>query len=467
MTKSSKKFTSGRRSFLKALGVGAGATMIGAPYLWIPRTARATTVGFGTAKHLICVRLSGGFRFPTGFNGAMAEEFNPWGLASGIASGTEWGVGKLFEPDSGEMAWLTQERRNMGMKGVPELANQMAVIPCVDHEPLAGSADGNHQTGFERYLTGYVGGTTGIFTMINYGLREKVAMAAEEGLTLLPAIVMGDAGMGRGLGEYSAYRPPVLRGDDLDRFGFNTDAILPDWARQMTDDYDVRFRDRQQAPHIPTVDAYLQSRQATKAYSEIFSSDALKIDNGSTEPFDGVSNAELAAAFGNVSGSTNLRLALRLFHYGCPAIYLDQGGYDMHSDEEMGLPPRMQELGQLISALIWALQKMQHPEGGTYWDHTMVCFGSEFSRSTRGGRFNSARGSDHGGDYATRWMSMPFFGGPIKALGRQIGSTNAGDLSPEGKVVSYRAAMKTMMDALGCDHEPFFPADEPFDDLFV
>lgn len=62
---------------------------------------------------------------------------------------------------------------------------------------------------------------------------------------------------------------------------------------------------------------------------------------------------------------------------------------------------------------------------------------------------------------------MPFFGGPIKALGRQIGSTRAADLEAEGKVVSYRAAMKTMMDALGCDHEPFFPADEPFDDLFV
>jgi hypothetical protein len=472
MTNSNKKFTTGRRNFLKTLGVGAGAALFGgAPYLWIPRDARANTVGFGTAKHLICIRLAGGFRFPTAFNGAVAEEFNPWGTATGVAEGTEWGVSKLLEAgnvgmDGNAAPWLTEERRAMGMRSVTELANQIAVIPCVDHEPLAGSADGNHQTGFERYLTGYAGGTTGIFTMINYGLREKMAMAAAEGITLLPAIVMGDAGMGRGLGEYSAYRPPVLRGDDLDRFGFNTDAILPDWARTMTDDYDVRFRDRQRQPHVPTVDAYLQSREATKAYSEIFSSDGLKIENGSTEPFDGVSNAELAAAFGGGGASSSLRLALRLFHYGCPAVYLDQGGYDMHSDEETGLPPRMQELNQLISALIWALQTMQHPEGGTYWDHTIVCFGSEFSRSTRGSRFNSARGSDHGGDLATRWMSMPFFGGPIKAMGRSIGSTRASDLEAEGVVVSYRACMKTMMDALGCDHEPFFPADEPFDDLF-
>ena len=110
---------------------------------------------------------------------------------------------------------------------------------------------------------------------------------------------------------------------------------------------------------------------------------------------------------------------------------------------------------------------MDHPDGGKYWDHTIVTLGSEFSRSTRGGRFNSARGSDHGGDYATRWMSMPFFGGPIQALGRRIGETDPGDLAPLGKVLSYRATMKTMMDALGCEHSEFFPADEPFDDLFI
>ena len=110
---------------------------------------------------------------------------------------------------------------------------------------------------------------------------------------------------------------------------------------------------------------------------------------------------------------------------------------------------------------------MEHPTGGSYWDHTIVAVGSEFSRSARGAPFNSARGSDHGGDYATRWMSMPFMGGPIGARGRQIGRTNPGDLSPEGPVFSYRATWKTLMDALGADSTPFFPADEPFDDLFV
>jgi hypothetical protein len=91
--------------------------------------------------------------------------------------------------------------------------------------------------------------------------------------------------------------------------------------------------------------------------------------------------------------------------------------------------------------------------------------GSEFSRSTRGERFNSARGSDHGGDLATRWMSMPFMGGPVARPGRRLGETQASNLEARGRVYSYRSVMKTLMDGLGCDHEEFFPADPPFEEL--
>lgn len=458
--KKTKRLISGRRRFLQGAGAVAAATAL--PHLWIPRQARATA-GFNTAKHLIYIRLAGGFRFPTAFNGDVGAEFNPFGLASGIASGTEWGVGGIL----GENEWHTEELQGLGLKTVPSIANEICVLPCVDHEPLAGSADGNHNTGLERFLTGYVGGSTGIFTMINYGLRERVAAAAADGQILLPAILMGNASMGRGAGVYAAFRPPVMSGDDLDRFGFNTDSVLPDWAQSMTRNYDERYRDRQNPSHYNTVDAYLQSREATKAYSEIFASEELKVQNGSQEPFDGISNAELENIFGDSGTARNIRLALRLFHYGCPAVYLDQGGYDFHSDEEMGLPSRIQDFNRLLSGLHFALKKMQHPEGGTYWDHTLIVAGSEFSRTARGSGFNSARGSDHGGDNSTRWMSMPLMGGPIPTGGRRIGETAKTDLAATGPVFSYRATMLTLMDMLGCDHSEFFPADDPFEDLFV
>ncbi len=444
-------------------GAGAAATAaVAFPHIWVPRPVHAT-VGFGTAKHLIYIRLSSGFRFPTAFNADVGGQFNPFGLASGVASGTEWGVGRILS----ENEWLTEDLSTLGLRPVTSFTNEMAVLPCVDHEPLSGSADGNHNTGLERYLTGYVGGDTGLFTMLNYGLRDNVAQAATDGEIVLPAIIMGDSGMGRGAGIYGAYRPPVLRGDDLDLFDSNASSQLPEWARNLADGYDVRHRDRVNTSHFSTVDAYVQSREATKAYAEIFASDMLKVGDESNELYDGVSNAELAQAFGDRGAGRNAHLALRLFHFGCPAVYIDEGGYDFHSDEETELPMRIQGFNQLMSALEWSLKRMEHPSGGTYWDHTIVAVGSEFSRSARGSAFNSARGSDHGGDYATRWMSMPFMGGPIAARGRRIGSTSSVDLAAEGAVFSYRSTWKTLMDALGAEWTDFFPADEPFDDLFV
>jgi uncharacterized protein (DUF1501 family) len=113
---------------------------------------------------------------------------------------------------------------------------------------------------------------------------------------------------------------------------------------------------------------------------------------------------------------------------------------------------------------------MSHPEGGTYWDKTLVVLGSEFGRTTGGNRFNSANGSDHGSDLATRWMSMPFMGGVISAAGKggkSLGSVRASDLKATGKVYSYRSVLKTMLDMLGADHEGVFPADAPIQDFFA
>jgi hypothetical protein len=453
-----------RRRFLAAAGVTGAA--IAAPYIWVPRPVRAETAGFGRIKHLIYIRLAGGFRFPTAFNADVDAQFNPFGAASSKAAGTEWGVSRLLAASPFLDGADGTARRALGMRPVPEMSNQMVVIPCVDHEPDAGSADGNHGTGLERFLTGYVNGPVGLFTMINYGLRQRYADAQAQGNLILPPFVLGASDMTRGLGKYAAHRPPVLAGTDFDRFGFQS-AVLPDWATRMVANYDVRMRDRQHPELRDRIDAYLESRKSTEAYGQILSSPALKIGEDSDELLDGISNTQLRLTLGDGGVGSRIHLALRLFHYGCAAVYMDQGGYDYHSGEEGALPGTLLEVNQTLSALEAVLKRMDHPSGGKYWDHTVVAFGSEFSRTTNGGRFNSARGSDHGGDYATRWMSMPFMGGPIARPGRTLGSTRRNDLAPEGKVYSYRSVFKTLMDGLGVDHAEFVPDDLPFDDLYV
>lgn len=453
----------GRRSFLK--GMGLATASVAMPRIWIPNEAYAQTEARGAAKHFIYVRLSGGFRFTAAFNGGVAARFNPWGRPSKTAGGTEWTPSELLESAS----WLDGEQgaamRELGMRRVTDIANDIAVLPCVDHEPTAGSADGNHNTGLYRFNSGYASNATGIFTMINYGLRDR--QPENEGDVILPAFVLGGGGMGNGTGKYAGFRPPVLQ-DGFSGFGFDAAKSLPSWARNMAEQLDTNTLNRRHRTLQVPVDAYIQTREATSRYNEIFNDPALQVRNGDEEPFDGLSNAELEAMFGDSGTARNMRLGLRLFHFGCPAVFMNQGGYDMHSGEEEGLPGRIDELNRLISALNAALKAMTHPSGGTYWDHTIVAFGSEFGRTTRGGKFNSAQGSDHGGDLATRWMSMPMMGGPIDAAGnggRTFGETRAEDLEPLGKVYSYRSTMKTVMDMLGCDHSEFFPADEPFDDL--
>ncbi len=469
MTDETKKpFTFSRRGLLR--GLGASAAALSLPTLWLPRPAYAQTSFRGSVHHLLYIRLGGGFRFTTAFNADVAEQFNPFGSSSQRAPGTEWGVGSLLERAS----WLEGEDgaalADLGMRRVTEFTNEICVLPCVDHEPFSARADGNHGTGLERFLTGYVGGSTSFFTLINYGLREKVALEAAQGNTVLPAFSLGEAGMALGAGVYAGYRPPVLDGSGFERFGFDPDSGLPDWATSIAGNLDTRMRDRLHPSLRTGVEAYQQTREATRAYGQIFRDPILRMDAFSQDSQDGISNQDLVAMLGDDGVGRQTALALRLFHFGCPAAFLNQGFYDFHSKEEEGLGDEIDQANRLLSGLRAALQRMQHPKGGTYWDKTLVVLGSEFGRTANGSKFNSANGSDHSSDLATRWMSMPMMGGVISAAGkggRRLGEARASDLKAMGQVYSYRSVLKTMLDLLGADHSTVFPADNLIEDLFV
>lgn len=457
----------GRRGLLK--GFGAGALAFAAPHVWIPKAVAATS-GRGTVKHLLYIRLSGGFRFTAAFNGAVDGRFNPFEPSTARAANAEWTPSKLLERApflEGSDATVAR-RVELGMKPVSAVADRICVLPCVDHEPFAARADGNHGTGLERFLTGYVGGGTSFLTYVNWGLRERDT----GGKVSLPAFSLGEAGMATGAGPFAAFRAPVLDGAGFDGFDFDAATGLPDWARNLASSRDERLRRRLHPSLRAPVEAYQQSRAAAAEYGKIFRGDDLKIGGGgqvATRPFDGITHQELDTIFGTDRTGRRVSLALRLFRHGCPAVFLNQGGYDLHSGEEQGLPGEIERMNRIISGLVAVLPRMTHPAGGTYWDHTVVVLGSEFGRTAGGQKFNSAGGSDHSSDYATRWMSMPFFGGVIdqaKKAGANLGGVRRDTLEATGAVYSYRAVLKTLLDWLGADHEGIFPADRPIEDFF-
>lgn len=453
-----------RRRLLQGLGAA-----VAFPHIWIPNKAYGQSAGAASIRHLIYIRLAGGFRFPAAFNADVGSQYNPFGRASNVASGTEWGPAGLLDRSPFLEGAAGTRRTELGMLPVPQFANQICVLPCVDHEPTSQRADGNHETGLERFLTGYVGGTTSFLTLLNHGMRERVAEEASRGNTMLPAFSMGSGGMALGSGVYAAFRPPVLEGNSFDRFG-DPASSLPAWAQRVAERMDQRVHTRLHGAHRPIVEAYQGTREATATYGRIFNDPLLKVGDNSTDVVDGISNRELSELFGTDGPARRAALALRLFHFGCPAVFFDQGGYDYHSGEDRALPNVMESLNHLISALHAALRRMEHPAGGTYWDHTLVVMGSEFGRSTGASRFNSAGGSDHGADKATRWMSMPFMGGIVERIGlggRSLGETRSSDLEALGEVYSYRSVLKTMMDLLGADHAQAFPSDAPIREFWA
>ena len=237
-----KPLTFGRRGLLKGLGAAAAAAAL--PTLWLPRTASAADV---RARHRAAPHLHPPLRrlpLHHRLQWRRGDEFNPFGRSAARAPGTEWGVSSLLERAS----WLEGDqngtaRADLGMQPVTAFTNEICVLPCVDHEPFSARADGNHGTGLERFLTGYVGGSTSFLTYLNYGLREKVAQAAAQGKTLLPAFSLGEAGMALGAGIYAGYRPPVLDGSGFERFAFDPDSSLPAWAAKIAGNLDTRFRD--------------------------------------------------------------------------------------------------------------------------------------------------------------------------------------------------------------------------------
>jgi hypothetical protein len=118
------------------------------------------------------------------------------------------------------------------------------------------------------------------------------------------------------------------------------------------------------------------------------------------------------------------------------------------------------------------LNLMPHPDGGTYYDHTLVVSVSEFSRNNTepDTGFNSGLGSDHQLEEAApmRNQAVAVMGGALRTAGtagKQIGATDD-DMNPIGEVYSTRSLHSTLLDVLGVDHTAFW-SDPPIAGLFA
>lgn len=441
-----------RRDFLKTAAGGAAAA-VAAPVLWLPRTARAATPAFGQAKHVLILFAKGGFRSHCVFNAGGQPQHNPFGTQQ-AAAGTDWTLGAAC----GRKSYAT----SLGeVPAFADVTSDVAVIPCVDHLPGAPRSDADHRTAVNRMCTGDAEGSDGLLARI--GL-DHPKYADGFSAAAMPPVEIRPTEFGAGAGDYARTRPLALQGA-----ANNFAADLPvgrGWKIGARDRLNARFRAAKGSAYADRLGLFLLAKERAGIFAELLQDPRLNVISQPAGAEAGVTNAQMIEVLGHhslmdigdgqphQSWGGDVALALRFFGQGSPIAVVTRDIYDLHDDERDWYAPRVEDLARQLAGLNFLLKRMSHPEGGTYWDHTLVLTASEFSRNntSKDTGFNSGNGSDHveDRDAPSRNQALAFMGGAVTAGGKLLGATDE-EMRPQDKVYSSRSVLATTMDVLGLD----------------
>lgn len=457
------KLLTNRRRFL-ALGVGGAAAAAAAPYIWIPRSVRAgVDIPGSRHNHVLLFSLDGGARTVPMFNGNVDGRWNPYGVQTG-AVGTEWGVSGVFDNTP------YQETVALGMAPVPALpaiSNEIAVFGTIDHTPGASSGVGDHQTARNWIGSGFAEGGPGIISRI-YSSHKNYTEGSN-GLTFPPAII-GTGQATTPLGAPDGSITPVMVPSHSEFVAQNGDDAggQPNWARALEaglDGYAIKSRSNR---HKQVISRLANGKANVEAFRNVFLDPALKVETEPTGVANGLTNTQLAAILGTSQLGRDTALALRFLGYGSAAVCVGDsgnagasvGGWDTHSGEMTAYPASANALARVLAGVNYALKLMPHPDGGTYWEHTLVGCVTEFGRdNVMENGYNSGGGSDHTGGPGSRYQSYFMMGGQVLGGGKLIGATDAMsmDVMANEPVTGTTAYYAALMSYLDIDYEAFWP----------
>lgn len=382
-----------RRSFLRAVAVGAGSL---AATLWLPRRSRGNPPD-GSIRRVVIVHAPGGVRWTASFDGQSTVRYNPWGMLPwslvGRGQPPAWGFSRMLLQKplwrdatnwSGNIfPYLTSDDpahyhvaptalSTWNGAALPSLADMTSSIATVrlTADP-GGPSDLDHTTASRTLYTGYRTGQVGLVTAFNDALRRQLG-ADYDVRHPLPAVSVTQPSWSIGADEFASARPIFL-----------TDAMgLPDsdpglsaarWARQAEAALDAQL-----AASLPGVNAqmvadFINDKSSADLHVRQLVHPALKLSAPSEGDspalgtlVDGetpLTNDMLAEAFGisstrsaagdfwfDIFGATqataqpswsaaenpfalNGALAVRLLQLGAPIVSITVGAYDTHSYE--------------------------------------------------------------------------------------------------------------------------------------
>jgi len=366
---------------------------------------------------------------------------------------------------------------------ITQAAKSFALIGATDHAPDGSPRAGDHPDDSMRMGTGYFGkaDAPGLITALNRYLG---------GSAPAPVARIGGSPLGIATGPWVQFAPT-----SLEYYGLPTSPPTggsPTVGRPIEDALDARVRARRRGLAGGLVDGYLGTKNALRKYGPLLAEKTLHFNDPKNqgEAIDGITNLMLLEAVGafvapdqtvlqsDPAGGFAIRAAmgLRLLQMGSPAVCVDVGGFDTHSDEDIAAPDLYTRFARYLAGFHFALARMPDANDQPLLDSTIVVTMSEFGRSPGGADgFNDGNGTDHGGDASWRNQAHVIFGAKIPP--KVLAATDDDNVPKDGKVVSTHALFATLcaglgvqqpdIDALWPPGSELFPEASPLYDLWA
>jgi hypothetical protein len=439
-----------RRSFLRAAGLGLGAVATSS-FFRRRKLRAAPLVDLTFSGGAIFIVLNGGARTQAVFNGTVGTGTNPFGQISALP------------------VPLSAVQQGTGLDD-PAINSKINLISTAQHH----NRTGNHGTGRTVACTGYTPDENkpGILTLVNHAFSFRD----------IPCVNIGNDTPTTDIGSEipSTFSPikissPLNVQDITDALEFV--QVSPSETQRLDAlRYELEDRFLRETKYKEPADIPFFQRKAADIATQL-DDDALDIrTNASMGTYlDGnaVGNNGLRNSFGvNGNGGGNVMgakamLAVRLRQLGCAGITLSSSqNWDLHSNEDDGLPPRAFALGQAIAGLVDELSRIPDPvvTDATLLDTTVITVLTDFNRGNWGvgSGFNGNQGSDHRtGEDQTSLQCIPLIGGGLPG-GRILGEI-AADGSPTGASPVYetRQILATVLDLMGIGSGGYFPGIQP------
>lgn len=439
--------------------------MTASPWIWTKKSFAQSSGGFGSAKHVLILYAGGGLRSAPLFYADCAKQFNPFGKST-PRQGVEWTPGSLLGTDPVQLFSFGDV---VEMPAIPAIAQDIAVLAGLDHEPESDRAVIDHLDGDMRATQ--VVEDAGLLSVVH-----KEHPGYKNGSLVLPPFDIGLSNFGRGNGEFAGFRPIAVQSaaEFEGRSQGAAEAGRAEWARTLRNQRDVRYLE-QRAPHVkPYLTAARDAKVNSKEYAAALRNPAIDLIGAPQAELGGVTNTQMLEVLGGgffPQGQWGLEtaFALRLMQLGVPAVSVLRYLYDTHSDENTMYRADAGDLGRQIAGIHFLLHRMREPDGTPMWDRTVVFVVSEFSRDNTDPRtgFNSGGGSDHQGGVASRNQIWPVFGGPVRAAGKMLGRLDPETMATmQGPAKPIRSVLATMLSVLGIDASKYI-SEAPLNALFV